>query len=66
MIFYGNSITHVFRCQDIQNYCFFTHLQYVQNTIFILTVAYDCYSNTFVATIQVIYFLNDKKIVNNN
>ncbi|XP_027853101.2 uncharacterized protein LOC114131946 isoform X1 [Aphis gossypii] len=52
MIYYGNSIAHVFRCQDIQNFCFFTHLQFVQNTIYIITVAFDGYSHTFVATIQ--------------
>ncbi|XP_008185144.1 uncharacterized protein LOC100166607 isoform X1 [Acyrthosiphon pisum] len=52
MIYYGNSIAHVFRCQDIQNFCFFTHLQFVQNTIYIITVAFDSYSRTFVATIQ--------------
>ncbi|XP_022181768.1 uncharacterized protein LOC111041703 isoform X2 [Myzus persicae] len=52
MIYYGNSIAHVFRCQDIQNFCFFTHLQFVQNTIYIITVAFDSYSHTFVATIQ--------------
>ncbi|XP_025201400.1 uncharacterized protein LOC112598945 [Melanaphis sacchari] len=52
MIYYGNSISHVFRCQDIQNFCFFTHLQFIQNTIYIITVAFDGYSHTFVATIQ--------------
>ncbi|XP_060834779.1 uncharacterized protein LOC132917847 isoform X2 [Rhopalosiphum padi] len=52
MIYYGNSIAHVFKCQDIQNFCFFTHLQFVQNTIYIITVAFDGYSHTFVATIQ--------------
>ncbi|VVC40366.1 Hypothetical protein CINCED_3A013631 [Cinara cedri] len=51
-IYYGNLITHVFRCQDIQNFCFFTHLQYIHNIIFIITVSFDCYSHTFVATIQ--------------
>lgn len=57
MIYYGNLITHIFRCQDIHNFCFFTHLQYVQNTIYIITVTFDSYSRLFVATIQVFYFV---------
>lgn len=56
MIYYGNVITHVFKCQDVHDFCFFTHLQYVQNTIYIITVASDRYNNTFVTTIQV-YFI---------
>ncbi|XP_050530777.1 uncharacterized protein LOC126899713 [Daktulosphaira vitifoliae] len=52
MISYGSTITHAFRRQDVRDYCFYTHLQYVQNTVYIVTVAYDCYSRTFVATIQ--------------
>lgn len=60
MMSFGSSITHVFKCEDIQNYCFFTHLQYVQNTIFIITVSFDCFSRSFVASIQVIYFLQSQ------
>lgn len=55
MIYYGSSITHVFKCQDIQNFCFYTHLQYIQSTIYIITVSFDEYTRTFVATIQVLY-----------
>ncbi|XP_025422798.1 uncharacterized protein LOC112692360 isoform X2 [Sipha flava] len=59
MISCGNSIMHKFRCQDIQSLGCFTHLQFIQNTIYIITVSFDYYSHTFVATIQYVSSYGD-------